>query len=215
MESLKVSIPEGHSGDWRVVNYEARPDPLNTIRLGEQGRNYVPGTYTGLFHGTELIMSDTPDECSDHLDAIHSATGTVLINGLGLGVVLQAVLRNPDVVHVDVVENSADVVTLVAPSYQDQRVLVHRADAFDIQWPTDARWDTVWHDIWPDISDEHVPQMNKLRRKYAGRCRWQGCWAEYMMRRLAREAAASAGPSALNWYPLSPTIDHDGVGGEG
>ena len=38
-------------------------------------------------------------------------------------------------------------------------------------------FDAVWHDIWDEISDENLPEMHKLHRKYGQRANWHGSWA--------------------------------------
>lgn len=187
-EQYKVDIPEGQSGEWGINHFEAKPNPVQEIRWAMKGRSYVPGLYTRLYHGhvTNVIMSDTPDEVQDHLEPMYQAHGRVLINGLGIGMVLKAVLLKPEVTSVDVVELEADVISLVAPSYDDPRVTIHHANAFDIQWPVGTTWDVAWHDIWPTMCTDHLPEMATLKRKYGKRVGWQACWGQEYMRRLRK-----------------------------
>jgi len=106
-KQYQVSIPEGQSGQWGVEIFEAKPNLVQEIRCSMDGRHYVPGQYTRLVYGRNhnVIMSDTPDEIMDHMAPIERASGRILINGLGLGMVVKAVLANPNVTSVDVVEN--------------------------------------------------------------------------------------------------------------
>ncbi len=56
----------------------------------------------------------------------------MLINGLGLGMVLHAILQKDDVTHVTVIEKEQDVINLVAASFAtDLRVEIN-ADAMSI-----------------------------------------------------------------------------------
>jgi hypothetical protein len=180
-----VTVPEGTSGDWSVARFtvsEAEAK-FSALRAAIKGEHAVPaGTYTALRYGGrtsgEIVMSDTPGEMRDHLEPVYRARGHVLINGLGLGMVLAAVLRKPAVTQVTVVELSKDVIQLVAPHYVDPRLTIVHADAFKYTPPRGSRYEVVWHDIWPTICSDNLKEMRQLRRKYARRATWQGCWSE-------------------------------------
>ena len=196
-EKFKVKVPEGKSGDWTVEKFTvsleaAKLDALEGILHGS-ARHARPGTYTRLMckGGWHPVMSDTPDEIRDHLFFIHQAEGRVLINGLGLGMCVKALLgkrearevgRKYAVQHITVIENSADVIKLVAPtlykSYGKKRLTIIEADAFEWQPPKGERWDVVWHDIWPTLCADNLKSMAKLHRKYGRRSDWQGSWSK-------------------------------------
>lgn len=181
-----VNVPPGQIGDWRVNKFVVEANDALAAYYGLFGRPVPPGVYTRLLYKHDVIMSDTPAEIADHMEVISKAAGRVLLNGLGLGVVLQAILEKSEVSHVDVVEISSEVVQLVSPHYPDPRVTIHHADAFTIQWPNNTRWDIVWHDIWPTISSDNLPEMTRLHKKYAGRCGWQGSWLKESIRQLVK-----------------------------
>lgn len=181
-----VKIPEGASGPWAVQRFivskqEAEMERLRSIFSG--GRGVPEGEYTRLVRGGTVVMSDTPDEKRDHYEAVRRATGNVLINGLGLGMVLRAALNKPGVNRITVVELDKNVISLVAPHYADARVEIVNANAFDYQPPKGVRYDAVWHDIWDHITADNLPEMTRLKRKYSRRSDWQGCWCEYQCRR--------------------------------
>ena len=125
-------------------------------------------------------MTDTPSELRDLREPARRAVGgRVLVNGLGLGIVLQAVLEEPAVEHLTVVEASDDVITLVAPHWVERyggRLTVVHADAFKWRPPRGARYEVVWHDIWDDITTDNLAGMRRLHAKYSRRCGWQGSW---------------------------------------
>lgn len=185
----KVTVPEGKSGDWKIERFtvselDARIDAFRSGR-----RAVRAGTYTRLLRGGHVIMSDTPAEMWDHYEPVRRARGAVLINGLGLGMVLQAVLAKPDVTDVTVIEASPDVIALVAPHYTDPRVTIMQADAIAYCPPAGKRYAVVWHDIWDDICADNLPEMHRLHRKYGRRCDWQGSWARDLCECQARRAA--------------------------
>lgn len=189
MEQYKVDVPEGVSGNWEVSKFEVIKNAIGGISYALHGRPVPPGTYTRLMKkgAFDPMMSDTPAEIGDLLDFIHRAKGECLLNGLGLGVVLKAILAKPEVTHVDIVELEQDVINLVWPTYRDgNRVTLHHADAFTIQWPKEKRWDCAWHDIWPSLCTDNLPEIARLKHKYARKVKYQAAWVEDLLRDYRR-----------------------------
>lgn len=184
-KDYQVTVPKGDSCDWcvdtfTVSKHDSRMDQLRGMFSGH-GRYCVPGTFRRLMCGRTVVMSDTRDEIHDHMHPIWKAGGArkCLINGLGLGVVLQGILRIPSVKRVDVVELSPDVNALVAPHYREmfgERFNLIQADALEYKPPRGERYDVVWHDIWNDICSDNLKEMGTLHRKYGRRTDWQGSW---------------------------------------
>lgn len=184
--SYKVDVPEGQSGVWVVERFEvsAQDEKFGQLRAIVTGRGrFVPkGRYTRLMRNGVLVATDTPDEIRDHRFAIYRAIGQVLINGLGLGITVQAMLNRPEVEKVTVIEISPDVIALVGPHYQERfgdRLEIIEADAFTWKPPKGVRYSVVWHDIWDHICSGNLPEMHKLHRKYGRRADWQGSWCRY------------------------------------
>lgn len=187
----QVDVPEGTSGPWSVERFtveggEAELDALRFAIHGIMHRRAPAGSYTRLVRRGTVVMSDTPAEILDHLEAIReiekASCERVLVNGLGLGLIVRAALRMPHVRQVDVVEAEEDVVKLIR--FDDDRVRIHRADAYQIQWPVGTTWDVVWHDIWPAICSDNLPDMARLKKRYGRRARWQGAWCQEGCRAL-------------------------------
>jgi spermidine synthase len=169
----KVTLPQDKRGHWRIERFEVdRPDIHSMLR----GRGVTPGKYTRLMRGNTLVMSDTPAEMRDHFYAVRAAHGSCLINGLGIGMVLKACLKKPEVTDITVVEISQELIDMVSPHYQDKRVTIVCASAFDYKPPNGKRYGMVWHDIWDFICSDNLPEMHKLHRKYGRRADWQGSW---------------------------------------
>lgn len=188
-EKYKVDVPAGRSGDWEVSKFTVPENDIRGISYALHGRPVPAGTYTRLMRqgAFDPMMSDTPAEIGDHLEFMDRATGRCLLNGLGLGVVLKAILAKPGVTQVDVVEIEQDVINLVWPTYKDgARVTLYHADAYTIQWPKDIRWDCAWHDIWPSLCTDNLPEITKLKHKYAHRVKYQKAWAEELLRDYRR-----------------------------
>ena len=184
-KEYKVTVPEGKSGDWEVKRFTVseEDDKFERMRavisFGSRGRFVPAGTYTSLTRNSTMVMSDTPDEIRDHLAPIQKAKNNCLINGLGLGVVLQAMLEKEEVGHVWVVEISPRVIALVGNHYQKRygdRLTIVQADALEYKPPKGIRFSVVWNDIWDNICEDNLPDMKKLHRKYGRCCDWQGSW---------------------------------------
>lgn len=188
----QVDVPVGVSGPWKIERVTISPQEAKVSAINSKGR-YVPaGTYTMLYRGGTLVMSDTPDEMRDHIGAVHQATGQVLIVGLGIGMVVQACLEKKDgqsnhaVDKVTVIEKSEDVIRLVGGHYRKKygdRIEIIQADIFEWTPPKGARWDAAWFDIWDSLCSDNLESMTKLKRKFARRAAWKGCWGESWCRR--------------------------------
>lgn len=172
---IAIDVPDGRSGKCAVETFTIKePSTRMTVRPGE----FIPrGTYKRLIVDGACMMSNTPMEIRTNMPILRAATGDVLINGLGLGMVLTEILKKPDVHSVTVIESREDVIKLVAPTFaDDRRVTIIHADAFTWKPPKDAYYDAVWHDIWPDVCGDNYPQMKTLHRRYARRAAWQDSW---------------------------------------
>lgn len=186
-----VAVPEGSSGPWRIERFTVTEQEARSFRsmmLAGAGRGIEPGTYTKLVHKRRgIVMSDTPAERRDHMFFVNAATGHVLINGLGIGMCLNAVLQKPDVTKVTVVELDEDVIALSGPHYlADPRVEIVHCSAYDYQPPKGVRYGAVWHDVWDDICSDNYDAMKSLHRKYARRADWQGSWSRPEVERIVR-----------------------------
>lgn len=179
---IEVTVPDGVCGNWRVETFEisAREAGFANLRaaIGHHLEAINAGHYKRLMRGDKLVMSNTPMEVQTHREFIQRAKGSILINGLGLGMALTAILQKPSVTDVTVVELSPEVITLCGPTFTaDPRVTLVQGDAFTYAPPRGKRYDCVWHDIWDDIMRSNLPDMRTLHRKYGRRTRWQACWA--------------------------------------
>jgi hypothetical protein len=209
----QVDIPEGVVGNHRIVRFEMTEKEAKHANFMASfgsmgsGRGYIrPGWYTSLVrvsgpNGSHsvTVMSDTPDEIRDHLDAIHEAErrgGIVRIHGLGIGMVAAAILELPNIERVDVVDISTDVEELVAPTlrarYGDRFNLL--IDNVMEQKPikSETGYSVIWHDIWDNLCTDNLQEMATLHRRWARRTQWQGSWGREFLR-YQRERDRRAG----------------------
>lgn len=179
-------VPEGRSGDYSIQRMVKEEYSLrDMIRANE--RTVPPGTYTMLYRKGVLVMSDTPSEMYDHLPMVQHAKGHCLIAGLGIGMVLNAVLQKSEVHHVVVVEREMDVIRLVWPTYEQRfgaRVSIVHADVFRFVPP--RVFDAAWFDIWDTLCVDNLKEMALLARKFGKRATWKGFWGkEFLLRQRA------------------------------
>lgn len=199
LAEYKVTVPEGRSGPWRVERFQIDEKGASLYNLHAFTHGYgakaVPvGTFTKLQRdgAFDPMMSDTPAEVEGHLRVIREIKkrgGQILLNGLGIGLVLQAALRCENVTHVDVVEIDQDVANLVWPHYAaDPRAQLHLGNALTVKWPKGTRWQVAWHDIWPAITSDNLAEMGILNRKYRRAADWQGAWEQAECKRIKRSS---------------------------
>lgn len=147
-------------------------------------RGLRPGTYTRLRVDGRLWMSDTPAEKSDHYEAVRSAQGHCLVTGLGLGMVANAMAQKNEVSEITVIEICQRVIAAITP-HLHEKISVIEANALDWRPPAGELYGAVWHDIWPNICADNLPEMTRLKRRFSRRATWQGCWAQNLCRRAA------------------------------
>ena len=197
-DKYKVSVPVGQSGDAAIEKFTVPEGPtLESILIQKSGRRPPsPGEYTALTIRGQIWMSDTVAEIIDHLTAIQTIRRTeaksVLINGLGIGLVVQAAIQSPSVRVIDVVENHGGVINLVGNYYHDmaekhgKTLNIRNGDALSIKWQAHECWNVVWHDIWQNVTADNLEQMKTLHRRYGRRCGWQGSWCRAECERQER-----------------------------
>jgi hypothetical protein len=189
MDRMRVDMPEGEIDGMRIKRFHVPSAEENLIAAMASDIHFgdrapEPGDYTKIEEGETLWMSDTTAELEDHLEPmlhmLEDGVERVLINGLGLGCVLQGAMSLPHIRRIDVVEKDRRVIQLVGNHYKKKkdggRVFIHNADAFHVAWDRNAHFDVIWHDIWPDISTTNLEPMTQLYRKYRRKATWQGFW---------------------------------------
>ena len=187
--NIRVDVSEGQSGNWHIEKFTVseKDASFHNLRASfHSGRTIDAGEYTRIIRGGTTIMSDTPAEISDHMEFVRMARlgGHILINGLGIGWALEAILDCEKIKTITVIEKSKDVIDLVKQHYYDKcpknksLIIVH-ADALEYKPQKGQRYGAVWHDIWDIICADNIEDMKKLHRKYGRRTDWQGSWCRY------------------------------------
>ena len=182
--NIFVDVPEGEKGDWKISRFEVDEAgaSFHNLRCSISGsrRTIETGIYTKLTRKGCLVMSDTPAEKQDHCYFLYKAKGDILINGLGLGWVVEVLLKMSQVTSITVIEISSDLIELVSNHYYSKdindKLIIINADALTWKPPKNKRYDVVWNDIWDDICSDNLENMKKLHRRYGRRSDWVGSW---------------------------------------
>lgn len=184
---MEVKALDGQKGPWKIETFTVSESQarFGKVRADIRGSSrYVPaGTYKSLKRGGTVVMTNTPDEVKDILWYNRYFKGDILINGLGLGIFPWHLVNIPEVNSVTVIEIDQDVIHLVEPHIKHPKLKVIHADCFEYTPPKGKRYDFVWHDIWDHISEDNLPEMKKLHRKYGRRCDVQKSWARELCER--------------------------------
>ena len=106
---IDLNLKEGQKGDWKLSQFtvtetEAAMHRVRCIIDNYPERTITAGKYWKLTKSGYLYMTNTPAEIRDHIQFINKASGNVLIAGLGLGMVVQALLDKGTCEHITVVE---------------------------------------------------------------------------------------------------------------
>lgn len=211
MSIFDVSVPvqAGEQGLARITKFEISEEDSRRTALraaaGHPGAYVRPGSYTKLHVGGQLMMSDTTMERRTNHAFVCHAHGRVLVAGLGIGLILEAVLAKPEVETVTVIEKYQDVVYLVAPSYLDRyadKLTVICADIF--AWrpvPKCMTYNVIYFDIWPDITRCNLPDMGRLHRAFRRHLdktdpeAWMDSWQRDYLKAVQRAERRRGG-----WY---------------
>ena len=166
-------VPAGASGDVTVGHLTITD--RGGIHAQLHGAGTTNGTYAVLKIRRSVVMSDTDMERRSNIGAIVRSVGDVLIGGLGLGMIVCPMLRNPDVRTITVIEQSADVIRLVEPAIRgwasregisaETRLQVLPGDVFTWTPAKGQKFDAIYFDIWPDICEDNLDGIGRLHQR--------------------------------------------------
>jgi predicted membrane-bound spermidine synthase len=176
-----------------ISNQEAEAYNFGNLLNGCLGMNVSPGEYVKLYVNGQLYMSDTDMERSSNQSFVQHAYGDVMVAGLGIGLILNALrekIDSGDVRSITVYEKYQDVIDVVGPKLSDLPIKIVCADILEYRPPKDEHYDTIYFDIWPDINTKNLKEIYTLHRRWIHRLNpggWINSWMEehlqYMNRR--------------------------------
>jgi hypothetical protein len=202
-------LKEGETPCFKLVRFEVNRDQSLFTMMSVQGMSgrYVPeGSYIKLVEkrlsgGDVLWMSDTPAEQRDHYTPyleIRNRGGSVLIFGLGLGMIAHAALKLPNVDNVVVVEREQEVIDLIEPQIRHPKLHVICTDANTLK-PSDLvpilgegyHLSVFYADIWPDLCTDNLKEYGNMKRRWSKVSDFRWCWGEDTLRREQRKSRES------------------------
>lgn len=164
---IKINVPDGQVGKWEVQSFQLSKEDAAFHNLQESRglKRYIKAgvPYKRLLrHGDQCylngytVMSNTPAEIADLSPFLDQARGSVLIFGLGLGVVVQALMNKRDITSITVIEIDPDVIKLAGTHYLSvsRKLKIIEGDAF--KYYDETKYDAIWFDIWDEISEENL-----------------------------------------------------------
>jgi len=178
----KLDLPDLKHGKWTLEKFTVDRTDWSSLFTGRE----VPlgETYTKLMRNGTIVMSDTPAELADHSYAVFKAKGSCLVNGLGMGAIIRELLLKQEVTDITVIEIDQELIEMMGPYYQNDKITIIHDDALKYQPQKGKRYQMVWHDIWDNICSDNLPDMHKLHRKYGRRTDWQASWQRDQCERL-------------------------------
>ena len=105
-----------------------------------------PITVTALKIENKTVMVDDIPHYFGMVNHAKYYSGTVLVAGLGLGLIVHTLAQNPKVDRIVVVERSQDVIDLIGPLIPTQNLEIVHADWYE--YNPDFRPDGVFYDLF-------------------------------------------------------------------
>lgn len=190
-----VRYTDCESENFRIKNFNLDERDISMILLRERlnprlsGENHgiKAGNYVKLEqkkpYGYEQVMSNTPMELDTNMEFIVNANGKVLIGGLGLGLIVQAIQNNHNVDSIIIVEKNKEIIALVKPQLiMNKKVSIVEGNIDDFK--TNECFDTIYLDIWNNICSDEWEHIKRLKQKFKKNLnknnpkRWLGVWRE-------------------------------------
>lgn len=186
-----------------TFEFSRKADPIFAIRAAMDGMAIYDGKYVRLHVDGVLMMSDTQMEKSSNYTFCKKANGHVLIAGLGIGLIVKNILpklKDGTITKVTIIEKYQDVIDLVSPYFTDDNIEVICSDIFDYEPPKGIKYDTVYFDIWPEITQDNLEEIKLLHNRYKNKINrsnpnhFMNSWMkEYLQNQKRRESRYSYG----------------------
>jgi hypothetical protein len=203
----KFSIVHRKLTEKKVRQYKVRADCLGKTWLAQGLKwNFPYVVLQEMTHSQDLEdrrndvwMSDTPMERITNQIFLDNAHGRVLVAGLGISLVIQPLLFDERVSHITILEIDKDLIEMMSPYVKNPKVEIIQADATEfVKTYTDAKFNTVWLDIWKGITTDNYPKMILLEKEYRKIMvskktdpeRFIGSWSKAQIKKEALEERA-------------------------
>ena len=188
--NAQISAFELENAEYSIANLRYKRD-------GNGFMTYKNGKFIRLIVDGTLVMSDTEMERRTNEEFIEKANGSVFIAGLGIGLVLENLkekVKSGIVTDITVIEISQDVIDLVSPYFKDMPITYICGDVLQHHVKDGVKYDTIYFDIWPEISTENLDEITflhnrfKMKKNRNNRNAWMGSWvSDFLRKRRIKE----------------------------
>lgn len=169
----KISLNDVDIELFEVSNQQAA---LFNLHCSNTYSYIEPCKYVRLKISNILIMSDTPYERLTNQAFVNNAHGNVLIVGLGIGLLLKALipkLENGEISHISVWEKNDSLIKLwnMAKLYLPvhDKISIFHYDVFEykqMKKQLKGAFDSIYIDIWAELNEDAYAQMKLFRRAF-------------------------------------------------
>lgn len=185
-------LQEKQIGSAKLIKYEV--DEMSATLFNLRAMRDAPftrisqGNFIKLLVNNYIMMSDTDMERRTNREFIDNANGDVLIAGLGIGLIIYNIQEKKEVKSITVVEINKDVIDLIQPHFPNIKII--NEDIFNYQ--PKQKFDTIYFDIWPDISTDNLNDIKKLHNKFENKLNrknskcWMNSWLKEELQRQKR-----------------------------
>jgi hypothetical protein len=119
-----------------------------------------------LLKGNKTLMSSTMSLKEDYIPVIEKCSGKVLLSGLGLGIILEELVKKEDITKIIVVEKYQEVIDLVWDNINTNKAEIICDDIFNYLDDIKEEFDWMYFDVWEDKSVKtHLDIVAPLRKK--------------------------------------------------
>lgn len=116
----------------------------------------------------EVMMSDSPMEKRTNLEFLNHVNGKVLIAGLGIGLVILPIQEMKEVQAITVIEICPKLIDFIKPKLPlNGKVEIINADIFTWRPKNNGLFDTIYFDIWSEISGDNYGDTKVLHRIFS------------------------------------------------
>lgn len=167
LEDVTIKLFEVTHNDAKWFNLRNMASPIRWIN---------PGKYVKLIISGQLVMSDTSYERITNQKFIHKAHGNVLIGGLGIGLLTKNLIpkiEGGEIKHISIWEKNTNLINLWKMAGQDlpvhDKISIFNYDVFDypkVRSQLKGVFDSVYIDIWTELSERAYTQMKHFRRVF-------------------------------------------------
>lgn len=186
---------------FNITDEQATKFNLSVLMSGGHGFQCISkGDYVKLIVNGQLMMSDTQFERRTNMNFVQHAKGRVMIAGLGVGLILNAIkdkVESGEITSIVIYEKYQDVIDLVAHRYSDLPLEIRCEDILTYKPKKGEKYDTIYFDIWPEVCRDNLHEIATLHQRWKSHKEKGGWMDSWMAGYLRNERKAE---QRSRWY---------------